>query len=117
MSRRALSITIGLLGLAGALAMMVGVGAVGARGVEVLVRTPLPLEGDTIVLDLATRDGPSPDDHELLRKAEMFEEELGHRLQLTVGRTMIPVAGAPGGSTQPRALAGPLGRVLPRALH
>ncbi|MCL4228836.1 MAG: Ppx/GppA family phosphatase [Myxococcales bacterium] len=73
--------------------------------------------GDTIVLDLATRDGPSPDDHELLRKAEMFEEELGHRLQLTVGRTMIPVAGAPGGSNQPRALAGPLGRVLPRALH
>ncbi|MBE7448389.1 MAG: hypothetical protein HS111_05750 [Kofleriaceae bacterium] len=52
MSRRALSITIGLLGLAGALAMMVGVGAVGARGVEVLVRTPLPLEGDTIVLEV-----------------------------------------------------------------
>lgn len=69
MSRRVLSITIGLLGLACALAMMVGMGVMGSLladarsanvmgpGVDVFVRTPLPLADDVIVLDVAARGG------------------------------------------------------------
>jgi exopolyphosphatase/guanosine-5'-triphosphate,3'-diphosphate pyrophosphatase len=44
--------------------------------------------GQNIVLDLVTRDGPSADDAHLLRKADMFQEELGHQVQITVGRPM-----------------------------
>jgi exopolyphosphatase/guanosine-5'-triphosphate,3'-diphosphate pyrophosphatase len=67
--------------------------------------------GDASVLDLVTRDGPTPDDATLLRKAEMFEEELGHPLQITVGRAVSPRlvngSGAGGASVaQARKLAG-----------
>lgn len=44
--------------------------------------------GQTIVLDLIAKDGPLGDDAQLLRKADMFQEELGHALQITVGRAM-----------------------------
>ncbi|HVV82215.1 MAG TPA: Ppx/GppA phosphatase family protein, partial [Kofleriaceae bacterium] len=44
--------------------------------------------GNTIVLDLIAKDGPLPDDAELLRKADMFQEELGHGLQITVARAL-----------------------------
>ena len=44
--------------------------------------------GQTIVLDLIARDGPLAEDGQLLRKADMFQEELGHALQITVGRAL-----------------------------
>jgi exopolyphosphatase/guanosine-5'-triphosphate,3'-diphosphate pyrophosphatase len=43
--------------------------------------------GDAIVLDLVVRDGPTRDDANLLRKAEMFREELELDVRITVGRT------------------------------
>ena len=45
--------------------------------------------GDAIVLDLVVRDGPSRDDANLLRKADLFRDELGLDLRVTVAR---PVA-------------------------
>jgi exopolyphosphatase/guanosine-5'-triphosphate,3'-diphosphate pyrophosphatase len=75
--------------------------------------------GTAIVLDLVTRDGPTPDDAVLLRKADMFEEELGHALQITVGRAVVPplVAVNGGGSVgASSAQAGPLNRALARRL-
>lgn len=53
--------------------------------------------GDSIVLDLITRDGPGPDDAHLLRKADMFQEELGHTLQITVGKPVPQPMVATGG--------------------
>ena len=53
--------------------------------------------GQTIVLDLIARDAPSvsttaattvANEAQLLRKAEMFTEELGHTVQITVGRAV-----------------------------
>jgi exopolyphosphatase/guanosine-5'-triphosphate,3'-diphosphate pyrophosphatase len=44
--------------------------------------------GDTIVLDAIATDGPGPDDAQLRRKADMFEEELGHAVRITVGRAV-----------------------------
>ena len=54
--------------------------------------------GQTIVLDLIAKDGPAIDDVQLLRKADMFQEELGHAIQVTVGKAVTPVltASAPG---------------------
>jgi len=43
--------------------------------------------GDAIVLDLVVRDGPTRDDANLLRKAELFREELGLEVRITVGRS------------------------------
>lgn len=54
--------------------------------------------GQNIVLDLVTRDGPSADDVQLLRKADMFQEELGHAVQITVGRSIPAVPQAVGAS-------------------
>lgn len=71
--------------------------------------------GETIVLDLITRDGPTPDDSQLLRKADMFQEELGHAVQITVGRA-VTLAGAGGGSATPAAPAGPVNRAAGRRL-
>ncbi|MCX5746544.1 MAG: HD domain-containing protein [Proteobacteria bacterium] len=45
--------------------------------------------GDAIVLDLVVRDGPTRDDSKLLRKADLFRDELGLDLRVTVAR---PVA-------------------------
>lgn len=42
--------------------------------------------GDDIVLDLTVRDGPTRDDGQLLRKADLFREELGLGVRLTVIR-------------------------------
>jgi len=54
--------------------------------VEQVVATRM---GDAIVLDLVVRDGPSRDDAQLLRKADLFREEMGLDLRVTVAR---PVA-------------------------
>ncbi len=45
--------------------------------------------GDAVVLDLVVRDGPSRGDGQLLRKADLFKDELGIELRVTVAR---PVA-------------------------
>ena len=42
--------------------------------------------GDSIVLDLVVRDGPSRDDARLLRKADMIKDELGLDVRVTVVR-------------------------------
>jgi exopolyphosphatase/guanosine-5'-triphosphate,3'-diphosphate pyrophosphatase len=42
--------------------------------------------GDAIVLDLVVRDGPTRDDANLLRKADLFREEMGLDVRITVGR-------------------------------
>jgi exopolyphosphatase/guanosine-5'-triphosphate,3'-diphosphate pyrophosphatase len=44
--------------------------------------------GDAIVLDLVVRDGPSRDDGQLLRKADLFKDELGLEVRVTVGRSI-----------------------------
>jgi exopolyphosphatase / guanosine-5'-triphosphate,3'-diphosphate pyrophosphatase len=46
--------------------------------------------GDTIVLDLVVRDGPSRDDPRLVRKADLVKDELGLDVRVTVAR---PLAG------------------------
>ncbi|HET9625918.1 MAG TPA: Ppx/GppA phosphatase family protein [Kofleriaceae bacterium] len=47
--------------------------------------------GDTIVLDLVVRDGPSRDDAQLLRKSDLLAEELGLAIKITVARPVAPV--------------------------
>ncbi len=51
--------------------------------VEQVVATRM---GEAIVLDLVVRDGPSRDDAQLMRKADLFREELGMELRVTVAR-------------------------------
>ena len=46
--------------------------------------------GDAVVLDLIVRDGPTREDPELLRKADMFREEFGLEVRITVGRPVPP---------------------------
>lgn len=46
--------------------------------------------GEAIVLDLVVRDGPSRDDAKLIRKADLFKEELGLDLRVTVARPVAP---------------------------
>ncbi len=48
--------------------------------------------GDAIVLDLVVRDGPTRDDPQLLRKADLVREELGLEVRVTVARATDPVA-------------------------
>ena len=48
--------------------------------------------GDAIVLDLVVRDGPSRDDAQLLRKADLFKDELGLEVRVTVARPVAPPA-------------------------
>jgi exopolyphosphatase / guanosine-5'-triphosphate,3'-diphosphate pyrophosphatase len=55
--------------------------------VEQVVATRM---GDAIVLDLVVRDGPSRDDGQLLRKADLFRDELGVELRVTVARPVDP---------------------------
>jgi hypothetical protein len=53
--------------------------------------------GDAIVLDLVVRDGPARDDARLVRKADLFAEELGHAVKVTVARPVpVEVAGGLG---------------------
>jgi len=42
--------------------------------------------GDAIVLDLVTRDGPGRDDSQLVRKTDLFQDELGLAIRFTVAR-------------------------------
>ena len=76
--------------------------------------------GQTIVLDLIARDGPLPDDAQLTRKADMFQEELGHDVRITVARAMTLPELAPSDSV-PRLIAegggsGATGRPIARKL-
>ena len=48
--------------------------------------------GDAIVLDLVVRDGPSREDAQLVRKADLLKEELGLDLRVTVARPVAPPA-------------------------
>ncbi|KAB2902824.1 MAG: hypothetical protein F9K40_07460 [Kofleriaceae bacterium] len=69
MTRRALSITVGVVGLACSLLMLVGMSVMGSimadartenitgPGVDVFLRTPFPLEGEAVVIDVAARGG------------------------------------------------------------
>ncbi len=62
--------------------------------------------GDAIVLDLVVRDGPSRDDQNLFRKSDLFREELGHDLRVTVARPVTPApaeSAASGGFAAVRA--------------
>jgi exopolyphosphatase/guanosine-5'-triphosphate,3'-diphosphate pyrophosphatase len=61
--------------------------------VEQVVATRM---GDAVVLDLVVRDGPSRDDAQLLRKADLFKDELGVELRVTVARPVDP--SSPSGS-------------------
>jgi exopolyphosphatase/guanosine-5'-triphosphate,3'-diphosphate pyrophosphatase len=58
--------------------------------------------GNAIVLDLVVRDGPSRDDAQLLRKADMLEDELGMGVRVTVARpvTMPPLESGASGAAQ-----------------
>jgi exopolyphosphatase / guanosine-5'-triphosphate,3'-diphosphate pyrophosphatase len=48
--------------------------------------------GDAVVLDLTCRDGPGRHDAALLRKADLFREELGVTVQVTVARPLpVPI--------------------------
>jgi exopolyphosphatase / guanosine-5'-triphosphate,3'-diphosphate pyrophosphatase len=46
--------------------------------------------GDAIMLDIATRDGPGRDDSQLVRKAEMLQDELGLAVRYTIARPLTP---------------------------
>ena len=63
--------------------------------VEQVVATRM---GDAIVLDLVVRDGPSRDDAQLVRKADLFRDELGLDLRVTVARPVVAPAVEPPGS-------------------
>jgi exopolyphosphatase/guanosine-5'-triphosphate,3'-diphosphate pyrophosphatase len=52
--------------------------------------------GDAIVLDLTVRDGPSRDDAQLLRKADLFREELGLDVRMTIAKDDVVAAAASG---------------------
>ncbi|HEU0029352.1 MAG TPA: Ppx/GppA phosphatase family protein [Kofleriaceae bacterium] len=66
--------------------------------VEQVVATRM---GDSIVLDLVVRDGPSRDDEKnMLRKADLFREELGLDVKVTVARPATLEAAATGNGAQ-----------------
>ncbi len=48
--------------------------------------------GNAIVLDLVVRDGPSRDDPALVRKADLFKDELGLDVRVTVARPVVAPA-------------------------
>jgi hypothetical protein len=68
-TRRVLSITVGVVGTLCAIAMLFGMSVMGSLmadartdsiigpGVDVFLRTPFPLPGDTVVLDVSARGG------------------------------------------------------------
>jgi len=59
--------------------------------------------GDAIVLDLVVRDGPSRDDAQLLRKADLFKEELGLDVKMTIARPVDTSAGGASNAMRARA--------------
>jgi exopolyphosphatase/guanosine-5'-triphosphate,3'-diphosphate pyrophosphatase len=59
--------------------------------------------GETIMLDLVVRDGPARDDARLLRKADLFAEELGCAVKVTVARPVVTDATGSGGAQAVRA--------------
>jgi exopolyphosphatase / guanosine-5'-triphosphate,3'-diphosphate pyrophosphatase len=66
--------------------------------VEQVVATRM---GEAIVLDLVVRDGPSRDDAQLVHKADLFREELGFELRVTVARP-VDTSGTPSGTPAAR---------------
>ncbi|MEO8703741.1 MAG: Ppx/GppA phosphatase family protein [Kofleriaceae bacterium] len=68
--------------------------------VEQVVATRM---GDAIVLDLVVRDGPSRDDAQFNRKSDLFREELGLDLRVTVGRPVDTTAAAASNSASTQA--------------
>ena len=54
--------------------------------------------GEAIVLDLVVRDGPSRDDNQLLRKADLLRDELGLDVKVTVARPVATPVAEPSGS-------------------
>lgn len=66
--------------------------------VEQVVATRM---GEAIVLDLVVRDGPSRDDAALLRKADLFKEEFGFDLRVTIARPVDPQMASSGPITLP----------------
>lgn len=58
--------------------------------------------GDAIVLDLTVRDGPSRDDGQLLRKADLFRDELGLDVRMTIAKEDALTAAASGGMAAAR---------------
>ena len=61
--------------------------------------------GNSIVLDLVVRDGPSRDDAQLVRKADLFKDELGLDVRVTVARQVSP-------PTEPPPCAGASGSLV-----
>ena len=53
--------------------------------------------GDAIVLDLVVRDGPSRDDAQLIRKADLFKDEMGLDIRVTVARPVATPSSEPTG--------------------
>ena len=51
-------------------------------------------EGESIVLDLVVRDGPSREDPRLLRKADLVKDELGLDVRVTVARSVPSIEAA-----------------------
>ena len=51
--------------------------------------------GEAIMLDLVVRDGPSRDDAQLIRKADLFKDELGLEVRVTVARPVTPSVEVP----------------------
>lgn len=60
--------------------------------------------GNAIVLDLVVRDGPSRDDAQLLRKADLFKEELGLDVRVTVARQVMLEPSSAGASGSMEAI-------------
>jgi exopolyphosphatase/guanosine-5'-triphosphate,3'-diphosphate pyrophosphatase len=61
--------------------------------------------GDAVVLDLVVKDGPSRDDPRLLRKSDLFVEEMGLGVRVTVARPVTtPGADAAASSGELRAV-------------
>jgi exopolyphosphatase / guanosine-5'-triphosphate,3'-diphosphate pyrophosphatase len=52
--------------------------------------------GDAVVLDLIVRDGPSRDDAQLLRKADLFREEFGIEVRSTIAKEEIALPSVSG---------------------
>jgi exopolyphosphatase/guanosine-5'-triphosphate,3'-diphosphate pyrophosphatase len=77
--------------LAGLLRIADGLDCEHRSRVEQVVCTRM---GDTIMLDLVVRDGPSRDDGQLVRKADLLAEELGLAIKITVARPVAPIVEA-----------------------
>ena len=73
--------------LSGILRLADGLDSEHRSRVEQIVCTRM---GNELVLDLVVRDGPSRDDAQLLRKADLLGEELGMPIKMTVARPVTP---------------------------